>query len=531
MNTQIPENIVHYQGKSDKDNQNFNNLNDDGDLDDWGSPIQKHQGTVDAVSPDDLNISDKEVDSHLFKENLEESNTKKVRNMKIKKTNPLLSTTLNEKEPKVKTSDAPQFLNQDVKSSRDASRVVFRKASAVRHGGQNHNYESDIELDSWTTPIFESKKLDSDTSNGGTSHFNEENESTKFEKTISSNDWGDDDGWGDVFSKTNDTRSSRIDNSQTTKGFSKKETDLSMFQTYDNKTWNAEKLVLCHESEITLEQNSRHNMENKSNKQILIKRISATSTKMDAEQTDRNVNISTSHEKGRKLNSIEESVSTTKVLEKTKETKKISFQDHQAETQKLKISNAETKKTEHVNTFFIEDEIDHVKLSNEEIQRPHKDQNGKNVSTRAWLPKSNNQTTRSDRKTPVKSLPKVQSWTSIEIEPILGSDRLGKKFPFLNFHNTSPDSQTKANNMTEESRLKKNRNDNDLVKQIKVQDESNDKIVKANVLSKFQKGKPSSSEQIFYGFGMGKFRKVAATWLAKVRFKKNPTLTGQSDWR
>ncbi|XP_060559158.1 uncharacterized protein LOC132719407 [Ruditapes philippinarum] len=200
----------------------------------------------------------------------------------------------------------------------------------------------------------------------------------------------------------------------------------------------------------------------------------------------------------------------------------------QQNTLNVKTGNAEQK-----TRFFIEDEIDDVKLPNDNIQRPDSEPPGKKISTKAWLPQPNNDGIKSGRKTPVKAFPKVQSWTAIEIEPVLGSDRLEKKFPFLSIDNINAE-KTRQIGSSSSNHLDKNVSDSELTKPSFNESTSYPSVPKriseGDVLSNLVKTKIEPQDKIFYGFGTGRFRNMAAAWISKFRSKKNPVKTANVAW-
>lgn len=165
-------------------------------------------------------------------------------------------------------------------------------------------------------------------------------------------------------------------------------------------------------------------------------------------------------------------------------------------------------------------DVDHYQLPNEN----RRVSDGSRVVVRqrkkpnAWDNKTSDKPI-SRIRTPVKELKIQQEWTAIEIEPVMDTDRLSKKFPFLDIQpniKTEP-SQTNAKKQTPTPEH--------AAAFVKAFDTS-----KENTNALDDKNSQSNKAQIFYGFGVGRFRKYATAWLAKFRAKKAPVETVPSVW-
>lgn len=193
-----------------------------------------------------------------------------------------------------------------------------------------------------------------------------------------------------------------------------------------------------------------------------------------------------------------------------------------------------TSTMEYKNIFYMEDEIENVKTSIDtkdlpESERPKSEQNGRMIPTKAWQPQTQKLSMKSGRKTPVKSIPKAQSWTTMEPEPVIETDRLGKKFPFLNVDQSSSATTPKMKRNASEtdvhkfdSAMSELRRTSEPVKSDKMKDAVN---------AFTETTKKSNKSSLSYGFGVhDRFKAVAAAWLAKFRGKKNPVKTVNSEW-
>ncbi|XP_052799480.1 uncharacterized protein DDB_G0287625-like [Mya arenaria] len=142
-------------------------------------------------------------------------------------------------------------------------------------------------------------------------------------------------------------------------------------------------------------------------------------------------------------------------------------------------------------------------------------------------------------KTPVKELNR-QPLT--EPEPVFDTGRLGKRFPFLNGNKDKRASQDESF-ANPQNPMRRNQSDSDLVTNGNSVSKANPALNKffpplPNTLSKEDKKlaekmmdiNPEMQSKIFYGFGVGKWRLMAAKWLNMWKMKKKPVKTESSTW-
>ncbi|KAH3894118.1 hypothetical protein DPMN_018276 [Dreissena polymorpha] len=143
-------------------------------------------------------------------------------------------------------------------------------------------------------------------------------------------------------------------------------------------------------------------------------------------------------------------------------------------------------------------------------------------------------------KTPVKDITKRnERQTLTDPEPVLDTDRLGKKFPFLK----TKDSAGKSNDP-----IRKNQSDSNLVLKGSISNPMNGKVdnhltrnsrlslpntmpdEEKGEVEKFKNLNPDLRDKVFYGFGVGRWRYAAVKWLNMWKMKRRPVKTGDSNW-
>ena len=144
-------------------------------------------------------------------------------------------------------------------------------------------------------------------------------------------------------------------------------------------------------------------------------------------------------------------------------------------------------------------------------------------NSRAWSNQPKRESISSGRRTPVKEVRLSRDWSAIEIEPVLDTDRLGKKFPFLNASSTT----TTTSEPTSASATKPNTT---TPKHAPAPTKAFENTTKIANKAKTTLKDDNENPQIFYGFGVGRFRKYATAWLAKFRTKKSPVESMPTVW-
>ncbi|KAL4224006.1 hypothetical protein ACF0H5_017463 [Mactra antiquata] len=198
-----------------------------------------------------------------------------------------------------------------------------------------------------------------------------------------------------------------------------------------------------------------------------------------------------------------------------------------------------TTSVEFQNKFYIEDEIENVQTTingddPSDLKRPKSEKNGRMIPTNAWhsqkRPGSDN--VKSRRTTVIKPIPKVQSWTALEPEPVLDADRLGKKFPFLNVGpagQSDTQSMKKSASETDVQKFMPNATERPRKTSEIIQTDKRKAVIDA-FTNKPEKSK-SKDSSLVYGFGIHqRFKQIAQAWIGKVRMKKNPVKTVNSEW-
>lgn len=145
-------------------------------------------------------------------------------------------------------------------------------------------------------------------------------------------------------------------------------------------------------------------------------------------------------------------------------------------------------------------------------------------------------------KTPVENLTfKRHSLT--EPDPVFTSDRLAKKFPFLDAGANNDQKANKNIPTASNTGMRKNKSDTALVfrGQDTLKPSNNTKKdfpdipntlsgEDAELAKQIAAANPEMRDKIFYGFGVGKWRLMATTWLNKWKMKKKPMKTEDSVW-
>ena len=141
--------------------------------------------------------------------------------------------------------------------------------------------------------------------------------------------------------------------------------------------------------------------------------------------------------------------------------------------------------------------------------------------------------------TPIQELNITHKSTIVDIEPVIGSDRIGRKFPFLSLENDC-EKQVKLSrksfttnawsrsSKTKRLSMKVNQTPDSIVEETSVTVASDTTMEEHSDSLRTQT--KENSNQMFYGFGIGRFRKVATNWLNKLRMKRNNVKLVNSKW-
>lgn len=199
--------------------------------------------------------------------------------------------------------------------------------------------------------------------------------------------------------------------------------------------------------------------------------------------------------------------------------------DNAIRSDSLGVTGLQEQLPEHnLTATFHETDVEMVHLPHENSNYPT---NGSKVNTkpgkspRAWGNQSQKESSMGKR-TPVTQVHLKREWTAIEIEPVIEIDRLGKKFPFLN-ENIEAKKEEPSNDFTRTQSKTQPKQAGLFFTAFDPATGDKDKDDRKNEDS-------GSKSQIFYGFGVGKFRKFAVAWLNKFRAKKSPVKSVASEW-
>ena len=157
-----------------------------------------------------------------------------------------------------------------------------------------------------------------------------------------------------------------------------------------------------------------------------------------------------------------------------------------------------------------------------------------------WLSdRQRNEIRKATRVTPIHEVNITHRSTIVDIEPVIGSDRIGRKFPFLNLENDC-EKQVKLSrksfttnawsrsSKTKRLSMKVNQTPDSIVEETSVTVTSDTTMEEHS--DRLRTQTKENSNQMFYGFGIGRFRKVATNWLNKLRMKRNNVKLVNSKW-
>ena len=200
-------------------------------------------------------------------------------------------------------------------------------------------------------------------------------------------------------------------------------------------------------------------------------------------------------------------------------------------------ANAPTDSGENHDDFTSDADI---VLPNNDNNRQLRSPVGRFINKPAWnntKPDNSSTEKRKGSKTPVKELMKTPRRVSLpEPEPVFETDRLAKKFPFLNAGDSA---KNDAKDDKPSDGMRKNQSDSNLNKLFGKGKPSGglSKISSdPNITTKEKDDKnvssinPDTRDKIFYGFGVGRWRLAAAKWLNTWKMKRRPVKTGESSW-